>query len=372
MKIESAEVVIVRLPLRFRFETSFGVQTERIVPLLILRGEGLEGYAEGVMTALPGYREETLAGALDLVEKGLLPEVVGRDWPGPEAMALSLERFRGNPMAKAMVEMAFWDLWARSLERPLAELLGGVRDRLPVGVSLGIQPDLEATLDAVARHLEAGYRRIKLKIKPGWDVQVVAAVRERFPEAHLTVDANSAYRLADARRLARLDAYDLDYIEQPLAYDDLVDHARLATRLATPICLDESVVSARSARQALELGAAGVINIKVARVGGHGEARRVHDVARSFGAPVWMGGMLESGVGRAHNIHAATLPGYTLPGDTSSASRYWERDVVLEPLEAKSGWMPLPKGPGIGVSLDYDYLSRIRTGGFEVRALDAV
>lgn len=367
MKIETAEVVVVELPLRFRFETSFGVQTQRTVPLLILQGEGLEGYGEGVMTALPGYREETLAGALDLLEKGLLPAVVGRDWPNPERLFAVLGRFRGNPMAKAMVEMAFWDLWARSLGEPLYALLGGVRDRVPVGVSLGIQPDLAATIEAVSKHLDAGYQRIKLKIKPGWDTQVVAAVRERFPEAHLTVDANSAYRLSDARTLARLDAYELDYIEQPLAYDDLLDHARLAERIATPVCLDESVVSARAARQALQLGAAGVINVKVARVGGHSEARRVHDLAQAFGVPVWMGGMLESGVGRAHNIHAATLPGYTLPGDTSSASRYWEKDVVFEPLEAEDGWMPVPAGPGIGVTLDRDLLKRIRIGGFEVR-----
>ncbi len=366
MKIEFAEVVVVQLPLNFRFETSFGVQTHRTVPLLVLRSEGLEGYAEGVMTAFPGYREETLAGALDLVEKGLLPAVVGRDWSSPEALARALERFRGNPMAKAMVEMAFWDLWARSLGLPLKDVLGGVRDRVPVGVSLGIQPDLEATIDAVARHLEAGYRRIKLKIKPGWDVRVVAAVRERFPEAHLTVDANSAYRLADARTLARLDAYDLDYIEQPLAYDDLFDHAQLAQRLVTPICLDESITSARAARQALELGAAGVINVKVARVGGHGEARRVHDLAQTFGVPVWMGGMLETGVGRAHNIHAASLANFTLPGDTSSASRYWAHDVVNEPLEAEEGWMPVPEGPGLGVTLDRPFLERVRIGGFEV------
>ena len=366
MKIETAEVVVVELPLRFRFETSFGVQTHRTVPLLVLRGEGLEGYAEGVMTALPGYREETLAGALDLLEKGLLPAVVGRNWSSPEALARALGRFRGNPMAKAMVEMAFWDLWARSLKQPLHALLGGVRDRVPVGVSLGIQPDLEATIDAVARHLEAGYRRIKLKIKPGWDVRVVAAVRERFSEAHLTVDANSAYRLADARTLARLDAYDLDYIEQPLAYDDLFDHAQLAQRLDTPICLDESITSARTARQALELGAAGVINVKVARVGGHAEAKRVHDLAQAFGVPVWMGGMLETGVGRAHNIHAASLANFTLPGDTSSASRYWAHDVVNEPLEAEGGWMPVPEGPGLGVTLDRPFLECVRIGGFEV------
>ncbi|WP_457630832.1 o-succinylbenzoate synthase [Oceanithermus sp.] len=366
MHISEAEVVVVELPLKFRFETSFGVQTERLVPLLVLRGEGLEGYAEGVMTRLPRYREETVAGALDLLKNAFLPLVVGRDWPDPEAVAAALAPFRGNPMAKAMVEMAFWDLWARYHEEPLWRLLGGVRQKVPVGVSLGVQKDLRQTVELVGKHLEEGYKRIKLKIKPGWDLQVVAAVREAYPEAHLTVDANSAYTLSQARRLAALDRYNLDYIEQPLAYDDILDHARLQGRLATPICLDESITSARSARQALESGAAGVINVKVARVGGHGEARRVHDVARAFDRPVWMGGMLETGVGRAHNIHAATLPGYVLPGDTSSASRYWEKDVVNEPLEAAGGLMPVPAGPGIGVSLDWAYIDKVRTGGFSL------
>ena len=366
MKITEAEVVIVELPLKFRFETSFGVQTSRIVPLLILRGEGLEGYSEGVMTPLPRYREETIAGAMDLLQRVFLPLALERDWANPEELAVVLAPYRGNQMAKAMVEMAFWDLWARYLEEPLWKLLGGVRQELPVGVSLGVQKSLEETIATVGRHLEQGYRRIKLKIKPGWDVQVVAAVRQAFPDAHLTVDANSAYTLAQARNLAALDQYGLDYIEQPLEYDDILDHAELQKKLQTPICLDESITSARSARQALAVGAAGVINVKVARVGGHLEARRVHDVAQSFGRPVWMGGMLETGVGRAHNIQAATLANYVLPGDTSSASRYWEKDVINEPLEATGGLMPVPNGPGIGVSLDWDYIGKIRVGGFSV------
>jgi len=214
-------------------------------------------------------------------------------------------------------------------------------------------------VEVVRRHVEQGYRRIKLKIKPGWDVQPVRAVREAFPDIRLTVDANSAYTLADTGRLAALDAFDLTYIEQPLAWDDLVDHAELQRRLRTPLCLDESVASAADARKGLMLGAGRVINLKVARVGGHAEARRVHDVARAFGAPVWCGGMLESGVGRAHNIHLSTLPGFTLPGDTSSASRYWETDVVNEPLEAVDGLMPVPRGPGIGVTLNRDFLAGV-------------
>ncbi|AEB10789.1 o-succinylbenzoate synthase [Marinithermus hydrothermalis] len=364
MKLEHAELYLVRLPLKFRFETSFGTQTERTLLLLILSGEGLEGYSEGVMEVLPAYREETLAGALHLLETALLPAVLGKDWENPDQLVQALAPFRGNRMAKAVVEMAFWDLWAKSLGFPLYQLLGGVRREVPVGVSLGIQPSLEATLDLVERHLAEGYQRIKLKIKPGWDVQVVAAVRERFPTARLTVDANSAYTLADLPVFRELDRYALDYIEQPLAYDDLVDHAKLQQALTTPLCLDESITSATEARKALELGAGRVINLKVGRVGGHLEARKVHDVAAAWSAPVWCGGMLEAGVGRAHNIHLATLANFTHPGDTSSASRYWAEDIVEEALEAREGWMPVPEGPGIGVTLRRDW---IRKRALEVR-----
>lgn len=359
LKIESAELLVVRLPLKFRFETSFGVQTEKVVPLLVLRGGGLEGVAEGTMEAAPMYREETVAGALGLLRDVFLPRILGRTFANPEALHDALGSFRGNRMARAMVEMAAWDLWARTLNVPLGTLLGGRKEQVEVGVSLGIQPDEAATVDIVRRHVEQGYRRIKLKIKPGWDVQPVRATREAFPEIRLTVDANSAYTLADTGRLQALDEYALTYIEQPLAWDDLVDHADLQRRLRTPLCLDESVASAQDARKGLALGSGGVINLKVARVGGHAEARRVHDVAQAFGAPVWCGGMLESGVGRAHNIHLSTLPNFTLPGDTSSASRYWETDVIHESLEAVNGLMPVPTGPGTGVTLNRDFLPRV-------------
>ncbi len=358
MRIEAAELYTLRMPLKFRFETSFGVQTERVLLLLVLKGEGVEGYGEGVMTPLPLFREETLAGTKELLEDALLPRVLGKRFLSPEDLRLALEPLRGNRMAKAMVEMAAWDLFARAAGLPLYRLLGGVRKEVPVGVSLGIQESIEKTIELVGRHLEAGYRRIKLKIKPGWDVALVQAVREAFPDAPLSVDANSAYRLSDYRVFQELDAFHLEYIEQPLHYEDLADHAKLQARIQTPLCLDESIVSKETARAALEADATRVINVKVARVGGHAEARRIHDLAWAFGVPVWMGGMLETGVGRAHAIHAATLPNYTLPGDTSSASRYWEVDVVNEPLEAKHGWMPVPEGPGIGVSLNRKVVAR--------------
>jgi O-succinylbenzoate synthase len=349
MRLEAAELRIVHMPLRFRFETSFGVQTERHVLLLTLYGEGLEGFGEGVMETLPLYREETLEGAWALLREALLPQVLGRDWANPEHLWEALRPFRGNPMAKATLEMAFWDLWSKSLGQPLWKVLGGLRSEVEVGVSLGIQLSIEATLALVETHLQQGYRRIKLKIRPGWDLQPLRAVRQAFPEATLTVDANSAYQLADLPVLRALDELRLDYIEQPLDYDDLHDHAKLQRLLTTSICLDESLVSPESARKAIELGSGRVFNIKPARMGGHLSSRRVHDLAQAAGIPLWMGGMLETGIGRAHNLHHASLKGFSKPGDTSSASRYWEVDLIEEALEAKEGIMPLPAGPGIGV-----------------------
>jgi o-succinylbenzoate synthase len=359
MKIDSAELRIIKLNLLRPFETSFGVQTERTIPLLTLSCDGLEGYAEGVMEELPLFREEFVAGAMALLKDVFLPRILGVELNTPQDLVDKLASFRGNRMAKALPEMAFWDLWAKSVNRPLAQLFGGTRQAIAVGVSLGIQKTLEETRDQVQKHLAQGYRRIKLKIKPGWDTQMIAYMRKEFPDAVLTVDANSCYSLADQRTLLELDQYRLDYIEQPLAYDDILDHAKLQKQLATSICLDESILSAEDARKALEIGAGRVINIKVGRVGGHLAARRVHDVAQAFGAPVWCGGMLESGIGRAHNIHMATLPNFVKPGDTSSSSRYWRQDIINEPLETKDGWMPVPTGPGIGVTLNRAFLDSV-------------
>ncbi|GAA4019488.1 o-succinylbenzoate synthase [Deinococcus rubellus] len=354
--IERAEIYLLRLPLKFRFETSFGVQTDKQVPLLLLHGGGLTGLSEGVMEALPMYREETITGALGFLTGAALPAVLNQRFANPEAVGAALEPWRGNRMARAMVEMAAWDLWARQLGLPLWQLLGGNKTEVEVGVSLGIQASAQATVESVAKHAAEGYRRIKLKIKPGWDVEPVRAVRQAFADLHLTVDANSAYTLADVARLQALDEFGLDYIEQPLAWDDLHDHATLQAHLKTPICLDESIASAADTRKALTHAAGRVINLKVGRVGGHSEARRVHDVAQAFGVPVWCGGMLESGVGRAHNIHLSTLPNFSKPGDTSSASRYFATDTVNEPLEAENGLMPVPPGPGIGVSLNREFV----------------
>ena len=354
-----AELRVVQLDLLRPFETSFGVETGRVIPILRLFSGGLEGVSEGVMDMLPLFREETIPGALALVKGAFLPLLLDVELKGPQDVLPLLAPFRGNRMAKALVEMAVWDLWARSLNQPLAALLGGVRTSIPVGVSLGIQKSLEATRELVQQHLEQGYQRIKLKIKPGWDVGLVEHIRAAFPAADLTVDANSAYSLADLPTLQALDPFHLDYIEQPLAYDDLYDHAKLQRQLRTAICLDESILSAEDARKALEAGAGRVINIKVGRVGGLLEARRVHDTASAFGAPVWCGGMLETGIGRAFNIHLATLPNFSKPGDTSSSSRYWKQDIIHEPLETANGWMAVPPGPGTGVTLNLPFLDTI-------------
>lgn len=366
--LDHAELRLLDMPLLFDFETSFGVMRRRYVPLLTLRSGDLQGYAEGVMDYLPLYREETVAGAVAFLEGQLLPRLLGRAFATPEALAAELAPYRGNRMARAMVEMAFWDLRAKQLGVPLWQLLGGVRQSVPVGVSLGIQPSAEQTADLAARYAAEGYRRIKLKIKPGWDVQPVAAVRSALPDIELTVDANSAYTLADTGTLQKLDDYGLKYIEQPLAFDDLLDHATLQKSLRTPLCLDESVTSARDARQALGIGAGRVINLKVARVGGHLEARRIHDLTLAFDASLWCGGMVETGIGRAHNIHLSTLENFKLPGDTSSASRYWARDIVQERLDVEGGLMPVPPGPGIGVTPDLDTLASVTRWKRELHA----
>lgn len=358
LKIEQAELRVVRLPLLSPFTIATGTMHEKLFPLLILRSGGLEGYAEGVMDPLPDYLDETVTGAMSFLREALLPLAMGKSYDGPETMAASLSHWRANYMARATLEMAFWDLWAKANGQPLKDILGGVRDGVDVGVSLGIM-DIATTVEKARQHEALGYKRIKLKIMPGHDIAVVEAVRNAMPDAHLTVDANSAYRLSDTPLLKQLDGFDLDYIEQPLAWDDIHDHADLQKHLTTPICLDECIRTVEHARKAISTDAARVINIKVGRVGGHMECKRIHDLCASAKVPVWCGGMLESGIGRAHNIHLATMANFTKPGDTSSASRYFARDITNEKLEAANGVMPVPKGLGIGVTLDWDYLDTV-------------
>jgi o-succinylbenzoate synthase len=365
--VERAEVHLIELPLRFRFETSYGTWTSRRVPILELHADGAVGLGEGVMEShLPLYLDETVPTAMPLVEHLLTDHVVGRALASPDAFTAAVAHLRGHRMAKAMVETALWDLWARRAGVPLASLLGGVRTVVACGIVVGIRPDTAATVDATAGYLEAGARRVKLKIAPGWDLEPVAAARDAFPDAPLAADANATYTLDDLDRLRVLDEHGLVFLEQPLAYDDLVDHADLQRELVTPLCLDESITGAAAARHALRLGAARVLNVKPGRVGGHGEARRIDALARAAGVPLWCGGMLETGVGRAHNLHLASLPGFTEPADVWSSSRYWVDDVVEQPLECVDGTMPVPSGDGIGVTLDRAVVDRHRVGRMAV------
>ncbi len=358
LRIDAAELRFVHLPLVTPFTIATGTMTDKIFPLLTLKSDGIEGYGEGVMDPLPDYLDESIAGSMDFVRQVLLPQVLGKSFDSPAALEVVLAPWRGFYMAKAMVEMAFWDLWAKSLNLPVKTLLGGLKSEIEVGVSLGITP-LEETVRRAVAHHDLGYKRIKLKIKPGHDLEVLRAVRKALPEAHLTVDANTSYSLADTTVFKALDDLALDYIEQPLAWDDIHDHAVLQSRIATPICLDECIRSAADARKAVQSDAARVINIKVGRVGGYLEAKRIHDLCAAFDVPVWCGGMLESGIGRAHNIHLSTLANFRKPGDTSSSSRYFHRDIVNEPLVATEGMMPVPPGPGIGVTLDRSFLETV-------------
>jgi O-succinylbenzoate synthase len=364
VRIDRAELRLLPLRLRERFEISSGSRQDRSVILLTLHGEGEVGWGECVVGKDPGYSYETTETAWHVLTDFLLPAVVGRDAEGPDDVLAPAAWVRGHRMAKAAVEMAAWDLRARLDGVSLADAVGGGRRPVEVGVSVGLQPDDETLLAKVAGYVAEGYRRVKLKIKPGRDVGMVRAVRERFPDLPLMADANSAYSLADADRLAALDALDLMMIEQPLAWDDVRDHARLQERLRTPICLDESIRSAADAALALELGSCRIINIKPGRVGGFASARAIHDLCAERGVPVWCGGMLESGVGRAHNVALATLPGFTLPGDISASARYWERDIVEPEFVVRDGTVELPEGPGIAVRPDVERIDAMTVRSF--------
>ncbi len=359
MKIERLELHLLRLPLVHFFETSFGRTSEKHFIIVSVHGEGAIGYGECVAEQDPYYSAETNADAWHLVRDYIAPRVVGADFQHPRDVFPALKAIRGHNMAKAAVEMAAWDLFARQRGAPLAVVLGGSRQRIASGVSIGIQDSLDDLAALVARELEAGYRRIKIKIKPGWDVEPVKMIRARFGAIPLMVDANAAYTLADASHLGELDGFELMMIEQPLDYDDIADHALLQRRLQTPICLDESIASVRLGEEAIARGACRIINIKPGRVGGFGESIRLHDVCAANQIPVWHGGMLESGIGRAANIHLSSLPNFSLPGDVAASKRYFDPDLIDPPSEVdRDGTIPVPTGPGLGVSIVAERLER--------------
>jgi O-succinylbenzoate synthase len=360
MRLSSIELRLIELTLVRPFETSFGRTEARIVPLVRMVGDGVEGWGEIVADHQPLFSAETITTARHVLADCFIPALLARPLTSVADVAAALRRFKGHQMAKAGLELAFMDLAALSRGVSIREAICGTRTRVPVGVSLGIEKDVPTLVEQVLAHVAQGYQRIKLKIKPGWDLEVVRAVRDAYPHGLLSVDANTAYTLAHTAHLRELDGFDLLIIEQPLAHDDIVDHAALQRAIRTDICLDESIVHTRAAAHALALGSCRVINIKIGRVGGYTEALGIHDVCQTRGAPVWCGGMLESGIGRAHNLALASLPNFTLPGDISASRRYWARDVITTPFEvAADGTVGVPTGPGIGVEIDHDFLDAI-------------
>ena len=355
MQIEQIEIRHVELPLVHPFETSFGREDVRQTVLVAVQSQGLTGWGEAATSAGPWYEYETVETCWHVLTQFLAPKLAGQEVHSPEDAAHLMAPVRGHHLAKMGLEAAVWDLLGQAQGQSVAQMLGGTRSRIAVGVSIGIQDSVADLLERIAAFWAQGYARIKIKIRPGWDVDVIRQVRARFPDIPVMADANSAYTLADADLLAALDEYDLMMIEQPLAYDDLVDHAQLQQRLRTPLCLDESVPSPAAARAALALGSGRIINIKPGRVGGLLAARQIHDLCREAGVPVWCGGMLETGIGRAHNVALASLQGFTLPGDISASARYFDQDLVDPPFEvACDGTMAVPSGPGLGVQVLLD------------------
>ncbi len=362
MRIDRVELHHISQPLVHPFRTSFGTQLERPCILVAVYSEGLVGWGECVAHSDPGYSYETIGTAWHVLSDFLIPPLLGRAVTSAGEVAATFDWVRGHPMAKAGLENAVWDLLAQTEGLPLSALLGGQRERVEVGVSVGIQPTLAQLLDRVDRFIDQGYRRIKIKIEPGWELEPLAAIRQQHPALKLMADANSAFTLADAPLFRQMDDLELLMIEQPLHYDDIADHARLQAQLKTAICLDESIHSPQHARWAIEIKACRIINMKVGRVGGLTNAIAIHQSCQEAGIPLWCGGMLETGVGRAVNLHLATLPNFRLPGDISATERYYAEDIA-EPsfhLNSADSTITVPTGPGIGVTVQLDRVQKYR------------
>jgi O-succinylbenzoate synthase len=367
MRLEAVELIRVGIPLVAPFETSFGVQSDRDILLVKAITSDGEGWGECVAGEEPTYSPEYVDGAQHVLAHHLLPRLVEREELKAEDVFGLLRHVHGHQMAKAAIEMAILDAQLRASGESFGRYFGAVRAEVDCGVSVGIHPTIPELLRTVGGFLDQGYRRIKLKIKPGWDLEPVRAVRERFGDVPLQVDANTAYRLSDAKHLAELDAYELLLIEQPMPEDQVLAHAQMAEIVGTPICLDESIHSLQAAADAIELHACRIINIKPGRVGGYLEARRIHDLCASHSIPVWMGGMLETGIGRAGNVAMAAMSNFTLPGDTSASDRYYHRDIITEPFVLHDGRLRVPTGPGLGVTVDAERLQEVTTSTTELR-----
>lgn len=377
INIDRVELRYCTLPLVRSFRTSFGGHEDNLrhFVLVTVHADGLEGWGEAVMMEYPGYSYETVETGWHVLKDFIIPMTLAEPLESPQHAAQLWSRYRGHNEAKAGLELALWDLFAQAENKSLADYMweqgdyqGQRRKRVDVGVSTGIQPTIDETLDLIAERLELGYQRIKVKIEPEWDVQLVKAIRERFPDIKLMVDANSAYSLDDIGMLRELDEFNLMMIEQPLFHDDIYLHGKLQSQLKTAICLDESIESVRDAQHALDIDACRIINIKQARVGGMTEALRIHDECYARDIPVWCGGMLETGVGRAANVALATLPGFTLPGDISATERYFKRDIAEPAFTLNDdSTLTVPDKPGLGVTVDMDYLETLLEREVELR-----
>jgi O-succinylbenzoate synthase len=369
MKIESLTLHHISMPLVAPFETSFGRETDRQCILITLQAEGLTAYGECVATRDPGYNYETSGTAWHILKEFVAPLILGQNVMGAQDFQKRVEGIRGHHLAKAGVEMALWDLLGKRDGKSLKEMIGGERDKVEVGVSIGIQESVAALVRSVESYLEKGYRRVKIKIKPGREVDETSAVRRTHPDLRLQVDANSAYTLETTSALKPLDDLNLLLIEQPLFEDDIWDHRKLQAEFKTPICLDESVVSPRHARYALEMEACRIINIKPARVAGLSQGIMIHDYCRAQNVPVWCGGMLETGVGRASNLAIASLPGFILPGDISASDRYYQRDITNERFVLNDdSTINVPNGHGLGVTIDEGALKQFTLAEITLKA----
>ena len=369
MKIEAITLREVRMPLVHFFETSFGRVYERVVLLATLHCDGIDGWGECVADAGPFYSSEWVDSSWITIRRFLAPAVLGKNLAEPREIAPLMAKVRGHRMAKAAIENAAWDAEARQKQQPLWKLLGGTQREIPCGVSIGIQDSVEQLLEKIQTELAAGYRRIKVKVKPGWDLKVLERIRSRWPDITLSCDANSAYTLDEVEHVRKFDQFNLLMIEQPLWHDDIYNHSRLQQKLRTAICLDESIRHARDAAQAIETGACRIINVKVGRVGGFTEAKKVHDVCAAQKIPVWCGGMLESGVGRAHNIALSTLQNFQLPGDVSASKRYWKEDIIEPEVEVTpQGTIRVSDEPGTGYRLREDLIEKLTVKKETMRA----
>jgi O-succinylbenzoate synthase len=360
MKIEQITIREIRLPLLHPFVTSFGREIDRHIILATVHCEGATGWGECVAGQHPYYSEECVGTAWPVMVQELIPALLGKTLERASDAPKLMGSVRGNRMAKATLENALWVAEAEANKISLSKLLGGTRTEIDCGVSIGIQDSIEKLEEKVAAELAAGYQRIKLKCKPGLDVQLFERIRKRWPKILLSCDANSAYTLEDAPHLQTFDHFDLLMIEQPLWHDDFYFHATLQKQLKTRICLDEAIRNARDAEAAIKLGACGIINVKVGRIGGMSEAKRVHDVCQRNNIPVWCGGMLETGIGRVQNVHLSTLPNFTLPGDVSASKRYWKEDIVEPAVEVSpKGTITVPHGPGTGYRVKEDLIEKL-------------